>query len=131
MQRGIQQGSEQEQRDRAAGVKALFSMLATTTSGRAKEFVKQSLNARNGMMAFGGARERFGKTAGVAKLTGVFQFQRTSGDSLEDQWLKWVKLMRRNVCDRTVLVQFDHRSPHETTGHRLGLMRVHFRTPPT
>ena len=35
------QGSEQEQRDRTAGVKALCSMLASTTSGRAKELVKQ------------------------------------------------------------------------------------------
>ena len=33
----ILQGSEQEQRDTTAGVKALFSMLASTTSGRAKE----------------------------------------------------------------------------------------------
>ena len=32
----ILQGSEQEQRDRTAGVKALCSMLASTTSGRAK-----------------------------------------------------------------------------------------------
>ena len=49
--RWIQQGNEQEQRDRAAGVKALFSMLATTTSGRAKEIVKQSLSDRNGMIS--------------------------------------------------------------------------------
>ena len=39
--RWIQQRNEEEQRDRAAGAKALFSMLATTTSGRAKELVKQ------------------------------------------------------------------------------------------
>ena len=37
----ILQGSEQEQRDRTAGVKALFSMLASTTSGRAKELVNK------------------------------------------------------------------------------------------
>ena len=37
----ILQGSEQEQRDRTAGVKALHSMLAATTSGRAKELVKR------------------------------------------------------------------------------------------
>ena len=36
----IQHGSEQEQRDTTAGVKALYSMLAATTSGRAKELVK-------------------------------------------------------------------------------------------
>ena len=36
----VQQGNEEEQRDRAAGVKALLSMVATTTSCRAKEFVK-------------------------------------------------------------------------------------------
>ena len=44
-----QQGNEQEQRDRTAGVKALFSLLATTTSGRAKELVKLGLSDRNGM----------------------------------------------------------------------------------
>ena len=70
----VLQGGGQEQRDRTAGVKALFSMLASTTSGRAKELVKQSLSDRNGMVAFGRARERFGKTAGVVKLTDVFQF---------------------------------------------------------
>ena len=89
------QGSEQEQRDRTAGVKALYSMLASTTSGRAKELVKQGLSDRNGMIAFGRIRERFGKTAGVAKLTDVFQFQWTSSDSLEDKWLRWLKLMRQ------------------------------------
>ena len=64
-----------QQRDRAAGVKVLLSMLATTTSGRARELVEQGLINRNGMVAFGRVRERFGKTAGVAKLTDVFQFQ--------------------------------------------------------
>ena len=49
----IQQGNQQEHRDRAAGTKALFSMLATTISGWARELVKQ----------------------GVAKLTDVSQFQ--------------------------------------------------------
>ena len=49
--------------------------LATTTSGRAKELVKQGLSDRSGMIAFGTVSERFGKTAGVAKLIDVFQFQ--------------------------------------------------------
>ena len=70
-------------------------MLASTTSGRAKELVKQGLSDRNGMIAFGRIRERFGKTAGVAKLSDVFQFQWTSSDSLEDKWLRWPKLMRQ------------------------------------
>ena len=70
-------------------------MLAATTSGRAKELVKQGLSDRNGMVAFGRIRERFGKTAGVAKLSEVFQFQWTSSDSLEDKWLGWLKLMRQ------------------------------------
>ena len=47
------------------------------------------------MIAFGRIRERFGKTAGVAKLSDVFQFQWTSPDSLEDKWLRWQKLMRQ------------------------------------
>ena len=64
----ILQGSEQEQRDWTAGVKALHSMLASTTSGCAKELLKLGLSDRNGMIAFGRIRERFGKTAGVAKL---------------------------------------------------------------
>ena len=83
----VQQGNEEEQRDRAAGVKALFSMVATTTSCRAKEFVKQGLCDWNGMIASGKVRERLGKT-GVAKLTDVFQFQWTSSDGLEDKWMK-------------------------------------------
>ena len=41
----IQHGNEQEQQDRAAGVQALFSLLATTTSRRAKELVKQGLSS--------------------------------------------------------------------------------------
>ena len=90
-QKWILQGSEQEHESRTAGVKALSSMLASITSGRAKELVKQGLSDRNGMIAFGRIRERFGKTAGVAKLSDVFQFQWTSSDSLEDKWLRWLK----------------------------------------
>ena len=82
--RWILQGDEQERENRTAGVKALYSMLASTTSGSAKRLVKQGLSDRNGMIAFGRIRERFGKTAGVAKLSDVFQFQWTSSDSLQD-----------------------------------------------
>ena len=70
--RWILQGDEQERENRTAGVKALYGMLASTTSGRAKELVKQGLSDRNGMIAFGRIRERFGKTAGVLKLSDVF-----------------------------------------------------------
>ena len=91
--RWILQGDEQERVNRTAGVKALYSMLAATTSGRAKELLKQGLSERNGMIAFGRIRERFGKTAGVAKLSDVFQW--TSPDSIEDKWLRWQKLMRQ------------------------------------
>ena len=93
--RWILQGDEQERENRTAGVQALYSMLAATTSGRAKELVKQGLSERNGMIAFGRIRERFGKTAGVAKLSDVFQFQWTSPDSLDDKWLRWQRLMRQ------------------------------------
>ena len=91
----ILQGSEQEQRDRTAGVIALHSMLASTTSSRAKELVKQRMSDQNGMIAFGRVRERFGKTAGVGKLSDVLRFQWTSSDSLEAKWLRWLKLMRQ------------------------------------
>ena len=70
-------------------------MLAATTSGRAKELVKQGLSDRNVMIAFGRIRERFGKTTGLAKLSDTFQFQWTSSVSLEDKWLRWQKLMRQ------------------------------------
>ena len=93
--RWILQRDEQERDSRTAGVKALYSMLTATTSGRAKELVKQGFSERNGMIAFGRIRERFGKTAGVAKLSDVFQFQWTSPDSLEDKWLRWQKLLRQ------------------------------------
>ena len=66
-------------------------MPASTTSGRAKELVKQGLSDRNGMIAFGRIRERFGKTAGVAKLSVVFHLQGTSSDSLGDKRLRWLK----------------------------------------
>ena len=56
-------------------MKALSSMLATTTSRRGKGFVKKGLSDRNGMIAFGRVRWRCGKTAGVAKLTDVCQFR--------------------------------------------------------
>ena len=93
--RWILQRDEQERESRTAGVKALYSMLAATSSGRAKELVKQGFSERNGMIAFGRIRERFGKTAGVAKHSNVFQFQWTSPDTLEDKWLRWQKLMRQ------------------------------------
>ena len=86
--RWILEGDELERENRTAGVKALYSTLAATTSGRAKEPVKQGLSERNGMIAFGRIRERFGNTALVAKLSDVFQFQWTSPDSLEDEWLR-------------------------------------------
>ena len=92
--RWILHGDEQDRENRTAGVKALNSMLAATTSGRAKELVKQGLSDRDGMIAFGRIRERFGKT-GVAKLSDVFQFQWTSSISLEDKWLRWLKLVRQ------------------------------------
>ena len=76
--RWILQGEEQECENRAGGVKALCSMLATTC-GRAKELVKQRLSERNGMIA------------GVEELSDVFQFQWTSPDSLEDKWLRWMR----------------------------------------
>ena len=90
----ILQGSEHEQRDRTAGVKVLHSVLASTTSGRAD---------LNGMIAFGRTRERFGKTAGEAKLSDVFQFQWTSSDSLEDKRLRWLKLMKRPRWETTLV----------------------------
>ena len=55
--RWILQGDKQERENRTAGVKALKSMLAVTTSGRAKELVKQGLSERSGMIAFGRIRE--------------------------------------------------------------------------
>ena len=95
--RWILHGEEQERENRTAGVKALYSMPASTTSGpgRAKKLVKKGLIDRNGMIAFGKVRERFGRTAVVAKLSDVFQFQWTSPDSLEDKWLRWQRLMRQ------------------------------------
>ena len=59
--RWILQGDEQERVNRTAGVRALCSMLVATTSGRAKELLKQGLSERNGMIAFRRIRERFGK----------------------------------------------------------------------
>ena len=91
----ILQGSEQQQENRTAGVKALYSMLASTTSGLAKELVKQGLSDRNGMNAFGRIRDRFGKTTGVAKHSYILQLQWTSSDSLEDKWLRWLELMKQ------------------------------------
>ena len=67
--RWILQGEEQERENRTAVVEALCSMLASTTPGRAKELLKQGLSDRNDMMTFGRIRERFGKTACVAKLS--------------------------------------------------------------
>ena len=56
--RWILQGDEQERENRTAGVKALHSLLAATTSGRTKELVKQGLSERNDTIAFGRTRER-------------------------------------------------------------------------
>ena len=91
----MEQSGHNRETSKNARTRHLVSKLASTTSGRAKELVKQGLGDRNGMIAFGRIRERFGKTAGVAKLSDVFQFQWTSSDSLEDKWLIWLKLMRQ------------------------------------
>ena len=72
----ILQDNEQEQQDGAAGVKAVFSMLATTTSGRAKELVKQGLSDMNDMIAFGTVPKRYD--------TDVIQIRWTSSDSLAE-----------------------------------------------
>ena len=82
--RRILQGDEQERENRTAGVKALYSMLAASITGRAKELVKEGLSERNGKIAFGMIRERFGKTTGVTKISDVF-LHWTSPDSLEDK----------------------------------------------
>ena len=87
----ISQGTEQQQREREAGVKALCSMLAATTP---TEHVKQGVAERNGVVAFGRIRERFGRTAEVAKLRDVFQFQWKSNENLEEKWMKL--MMRRS-----------------------------------
>ena len=63
-------------------VSKLCSMLASTYLW---SLGKQWLSDRNGIIVFGRIRERFGKTAGVAKLSDVFQFQWTSSDNLEDK----------------------------------------------
>ena len=62
----VAEGMEQRQLDRAAGVRALRSMLAVTTSGRARELVMQGRVERDGMVTFGRLRERFGQTPGDA-----------------------------------------------------------------
>ena len=99
-----QAGYCKEMSKNATAVKALYSMLAATTSGRAKELVKQGLSDRNDMIAFGRIREGVGKTAGAAKLSDVFQFQWTSPDSLEEQ-----------VAE---MAETDEASEHDLVGRR-------------
>ena len=55
-QSGYSGRASKNNENRTAGVKALYSMLAATTSGRAEELVKQGLSERNGMIAFGRIR---------------------------------------------------------------------------
>ena len=63
-------------------------MLAATTSGRAKEIVKQGVADKNGMIAFGRLCERLGKTAGVAeaqrRFTVPVELQRESGRQVDE-----------------------------------------------
>ena len=80
--RWIPQGSE----PRTAGVKALFSMRATTTSSRAQEHCETRLERQK---RHDRVWQSSRKTSGVATLIDVFQW--TSSDSLEDKWLKWVR----------------------------------------
>ena len=60
------QGTEQQQRERAAGVKHTSTVC---WQRRHLDVVKLGVVERNGMTAFGRIRERFGQTAGAAKLT--------------------------------------------------------------
>ena len=90
--RWILQGDEQERENRTAGVKALYSMLASTTSGRARKLVKQGLSERNGTIAFGRIRER---PLEWRSSQTCFSSSGTPSDSLEDKWQRWLKLMRQ------------------------------------
>ena len=65
----------------------IYSMVAVTTSDRAQELVKQGLSERNGMIAFGRIRERFGKTSQTCFSS--------SGHPLTAKWLRWQSLTRQ------------------------------------
>ena len=102
--RWILQGDEQEREKRTFGVNALCSMLAATTAGSAKELVKQGLSDRNGTIAFGMIRERFGKTAGVAKLSDVFHVA--------------VDIFRQSAAQVAEMAKADEASEHGLVGRR-------------
>ena len=80
----ILQGDEQERENQTAGVKALYSMLASTTSGRAKELVREGLTDGNGMIAFGYATDSARTLVWRSSQT-CFSSSGTSPDSLEDK----------------------------------------------
>ena len=109
-----------------ARTKQLVSKLSTICWRRLllsvqKELVKQGLSERNGMIAFGRIRERFGKTAGVAKLSDVFQFHWTSPDSLGDKWLRWLKLMLGDDARETPTIAGLEKAKERSLGQHLRL----------
>ena len=93
--RWILQGDEQDRENRTAGVKALYSMPAVTTSGRAKELVKQGVSERNGNDRVWKDTRAIRQDCWSGEALGRVSVP--SGhppDSLEDKWLRWQRLMR-------------------------------------
>ena len=80
----ITQGAEPQQRERAAGVKALCSMLAATTSGRAKEIVKQCVADKNGMIQFGRIWQDSWSSEAHRRFTVPVELQRESGRQVDE-----------------------------------------------
>ena len=78
-----------------AASRMLFSVLATNTSGRARDIVKDFQVDKNGVKAWVRLRDRFGKTTGATSFTQVFSYPRARDKPSEDLWREWVRLVSR------------------------------------
>ena len=72
--RWILQGDEQERENRTSWCQSSLQYAGGDHFWPCEGARETRLTDRNGVIAFGRIRERFGKTAGVAKLSDVFQF---------------------------------------------------------
>ena len=78
-------GAEEEKDKAKCANGLLYTILALNTTGREKEFVKETTLTRNGDEAWVRLRERFSKTTGATSLSEIFKYQCANNKSFEDK----------------------------------------------
>ncbi len=87
--------TEDEQKQATAANDLLFTILASKTTGRARQIVKETTTNRSGVEAWVRLRERFSETTGETSYAEIFKYKWHGGKSFEDKWRDWISKMSR------------------------------------